>query len=560
MADNTQNSGGQNGQGSNAGDDGRDQNGQSKKIEKETGDPATNIWHKIQQGAAAKEKMGDFKQQLGEPEAVPKKRRRRRRKKKYNPDGVPKKIDQPKQQGQQVKELNEPKKDFALPVNKFDDGDKDNFQEITPFVAEEPQPVVEAIVPNPPVAPINPFDFNPEPKHDSAEPSLPSSTYVNNYGLKSKNGQEPEVKPVNPFDNKETALVQPMMSTDQIVEEEEKESPEDTGESVEFQAVNTGDSVETPKRDDDEKVEKKDDVIEVKAEEIKERKIEPVFPDKEDLWTVLEHAGITKKKLIVFGIIIAILLAGGLFFIFGGRSLFSVAKNNEPVVVIEQSVVTPVIDQRPYDVISSFIFGLEFKPPELIQVQPINSFGDIGGVDSALIFGKIANLKEEQFVEYVKLLEQMNNVYNVDLYSMLNLAVDRRASLNKYLQDLDALINNSMEALTNIQAHLLQLNEQYDVTSQQAALYEAGFSNYVRNYYGQTAYDNLKFFMDTSNQASKIKAQYGAENILKTMFINSLNALRPRYRDVAANTEALIQGVKVFDVKNSSINAIIPIQ
>jgi hypothetical protein len=66
--------------------------------------------------------------------------------------------------------------------------------------------------------------------------------------------------------------------------------------------------------------------------------------------------------------------------------------------------------------------------------------------------------------------------------------------------------------------------------------------------------------MEASSQTAKLKAQYGSENILKNMFINSLTVLRPRAKDISTNTEALIKGVKVFDIRGSDINAIIPVK
>jgi hypothetical protein len=163
-------------------------------------------------------------------------------------------------------------------------------------------------------------------------------------------------------------------------------------------------------------------------------------------------------------------------------------------------------------------------------------------------------------VEYVQLLEKMNNIYNVDLYSMLDLSVDRRSTLDKYLNDMNNLIDQGSTALSNIQGDLQAFNAQYDASSKQANSYETAFFNQVRNYYGQTSYDNLQLFVETSAQAMKIKAQYGAENILKNMFVNSLSALKPKYKDIAANTEALIKGVKVFDIRGSDINAIVPLK
>jgi phage shock protein A len=94
-------------------------------------------------------------------------------------------------------------------------------------------------------------------------------------------------------------------------------------------------------------------------------------------------------------------------------------------------------------------------------------------------------------VEYVQILEKMNNIYNVDLYAMLDLAVDRRAALDKYLKEMNNLIDQGDLALASIQGNLQEYDTQYAASQVLADSYETAFFSQVKNYYGQTAYDNL---------------------------------------------------------------------
>lgn len=466
-----------------------------------------------------------------------------------------------------------------------------------PEIPEEPEVIIqrEDIPPIPPVQqvqPINPFDF---PPNTSAEPINPSTSQEKTSSHKS---MKMEDKPVNPFDltepsstidDKRRAEVEHSVPHINQGVNEKVESPDDIGESDESKSVNYNDSSDVSVSETENgEVDRKPEVIEVKATDVKERKIEPVFPDridqenvvsaqsKEDFWMILEHAGLTKKKLVMIGVGLISVVLIGLFLILGGMNLFSSVGGDKSTV--KRSVTTQenvqvkpvsttvdqksssVVERRPYDVISSYIFGLEYqKPANGIQAQPITAIGTMGGVDAGLVFGKIVNLKQERFVEYVQLLDKMNNIYNVDLYAMLDLSIDRRATLNQYLNEMNNLIDQGGLALATIQGDLEEYNTQYSATSTLASNYEKSFYTQIRNYYGQTAYDSLQFFMDASAQAGKAKAQYGAENTLKNMFINSLNALRPRAKDISTNTEALVKGVRVFDIKGSDINAIVPV-
>jgi|GEM_PF-2467710 len=604
-------------------------------------DYTTNVWHKIE-GGVAKNKINNLKQEVQGNQQNQndtfKKRRRRRRRGRGGREGQ-----SPQQAMSSTANLDQnfPQKQHQIQHDQvftddqatetagateesiFEDADQpeekqpeqvEKQPEVYPEPEETPSEVepqveapieikaqaeveghiieapAEAPVPAEPeeLPPINPFDFGAtETAQD--ESKLPPSNYVqreepmNPFDIPRDAMPEHEhVKPINPFDLTEQAddahVVTPV---DQGVYEEAV-SPKETGESNEFESVTAKESDE-----EEEDLRKEPEVIEVKASDIQERKIEPVFPDKienenvphdefkEDFWTILEHAGITKQKLITFGIILLILLGVGVFFIFGGMNLFSSSKSSDQKLIkreipvqekTEQKVPQPSEarpvsnDQRPYDVISSYIFGLEYQKQGQIEAQPISSIGTISGIDAGLIFGKISNLKQERFVEYVQLLEKMNNIYNVDIYNMLDLAVDRRAALDKYLKDMSNLIDQGGQDLASIQGNLQEFNLQYEASSKQASAYETNFFNQVKNYYGQTAFDNLQSFMDSSAQAVRLKAQYGAENALKNMFVNSLAALKPRYQDILANTEALIKGVKIFDIKGSDINAIIPVK
>jgi hypothetical protein len=224
---------------------------------------------------------------------------------------------------------------------------------------------------------------------------------------------------INPFDladptssvddKREAVITHSVPHIDQGVNEEVM-SPDDVGESDEAKAVNFNDSTDGGAREDEDKeVDKKSEVIEVEASEIKERKIDPVFPEKidqvekvpeskENFWMILEHAGITKNKIIVFGGVLIALVAVALFFIFGGSD----RKMTKPEVVVEDKPkvqqVKPVeddVEERPYGIISSYIFGLEYQRQSgEIQAQPITSIGSIDGIEAGLIFGKVVNLIE----------------------------------------------------------------------------------------------------------------------------------------------------------------------
>ena len=555
---------------------------------KNDGDYASKMWHKIE-GAVAKDKISGLKQEFGNNlQGVPlehkKKHRSRRRGKGHGGEAMVNKDVQFKQPvGPKQHASFAPSTPPAAPVS--------------PFV----QP--EAIPPTPPVESVSPFGLPPknyEPvvkqklKQEKVKEEEEREKMADKFDDFTDKSSKDDVIPINPFEMEPSAKPLDTKALDdkpldqigkapkvEAAFYDEVKSPFDKGEVHEAEVTNVKEISNEPAMEDHDKPYSKEKVIDVTVEsQDVERKIEPVFPEnidngnssevgefKEDFWSILEQAGITKKKAFIILIAVVLVIIIGLFFLFGGYKIFQSDGGGGSTTAVPENVEEPdssgieVVGFNPYSIISSYIFGLEFKAVITpIEAESISSFGDSGGVFSGFIFGEISDLKAEQFVEYVRLLEKINNIYNVDVYSLVDLSVDRRKALDDYLKEMDDLIQQGMAAFENIEVDLKSVDAQYNAVTLQNEQYEAAFFQYLQSFYGQTAYDTLQTFITSSNESGRLKAEYRAKNTLRTMFVNSLNLIRPKFKDVAANTEALIKGVKVFDVQKSDIDAIIPLE
>ncbi len=603
-------------------DNGLKQPGKQHEKQPDSGDYASKMWHKIE-GAVAKDKISGLKQELGDkPQEVPgehKKRHRSRGRGKGHGGEAPRSVmgagkpevnQQPihKSQHQDVQvkqsvELKQQVPSFAPVSTTAHIAKHEKIPQISkthPVAPISPFAQTEAVPPTPPVEPVSPFglppkNYEPKLKQEKAKKEE-KEEMAERFDDFTDKASKDDVIPINPFEMEPSAKPLDTKSLDdkpldrvgkapkvEAAFYEEVKSPQDRGEANESEVASVKNVINEPTMEDRElNARPKEEIIDVTPEsQSVERKIEPVFPEnidngngnetgefKEDFWSILEQAGITKKKAFIILISVVLIIIIGLFFLFGGYKIFQsdggkVDESSNPEVVISEpdSSEPDVVGLNPYSIISSYIFGLEFKPTITpIEAEPISSFGDSGGVFASFIFGEISDLKAEQFVEYVRLLEKTNNIYNVDVYSLVDLSVDRRKALDDYLKEMDELIQQGMAAFENIEADLLSLDAQYNAVTLQNEQYEAAFFQYLQNFYGQTAYDTLQTFISSSNESGRLKAEYRVKNTLRTMFVNSLNLLRPKFKDVAANTEALIKGVKVFDVPKSDIDAIIPLE
>lgn len=378
--------------------------------------------------------------------------------------------------------------------------------------------------------------------------------------------------PINPFDRQSFASkpldeVRNVEKEDVIVEEEKSaDEMKHASEGTDLSSENVH-----PERGD---------VIDVEAADVEPVKVDSVKVDsvdldlvadlkdegdedfKDEFWDVLDQAGITKSTLFW---IVALFFAGLavlLFFIFGGLSFFgsddeNVVDENVDVVVEDDVSNVNLTGKEAVGVLSSYIFGLEFKP---FEVVPIGQWGDESGLLSAFLLGQVDILSADKFVEHVSLLRKMDNAFNTDVYALINMAVNRREVLQKHIEDLGILIDEANQSVALLDQEMDSLSLEYAGVIEQRDFEEESFFSNLDLLQGESAYINFETFDGLSQASVDIKAQFNVKSALRDMFIRSLVFLEPRYRDIVTNEDALVQGVRVFDIPGSDIEAIIPLE
>lgn len=554
----------------------KDQNKkEAAKSSKESADYAKKMWHEIEKKARSKGQREGLKEEVKDGNQERRKKRRRRRKKgprlEASPgtastvSSAPKQEFKPKETFKVFTE--EPPGATILPEP------PEPKSESKPM-PKPPEPKPEKLPSAPPVTPVNPF----------TETVLPPKQYEDRYFGEKKEDLEPadegdeiipEEKnvPINPF-----APVVDQYDANINAQAHEKKSVKDTGETREVQSPEVA-GMPTAISADDEKAEKEEvrseeQVIEVETKEREEKDYEDVIPGnvetiesekideqpqefKEEFWDILEHAGITKKRLVfILGAIVVVIL-GFLFFSFDWFGGDEDDSTSDVEVVREPDSKNLTREKDAYDIIASYIFGLEYTP---IEALPIGFYGDISGLQAAFIFGQTADLNRQQFVEYVALLRRLENIYQVNLYDLVNLAVDRRAALEEHLTEMKGLIDQAKTVLTAIDQRLVGIDAEYELVTTQRDLYEQEFFNSLNALSGENANQFLDLFIANSQKSIALKAEFNSIVNIQQMLLNDLALLEPRYADIQANKEALIKGVKVFDVPSSDIDAIIPLQ
>jgi len=413
--------------------------------------------------------------------------------------------------------------------------------------------------------PINPFATGPfQPKKDE---------FAEAEGAKSSS----KVEPINPF-----SQASPVKKSEAVEGEIVVKKPEEAKKTHEVPKTHEAPKVhEVPKAQETPKVQevpkaqavpkvhkaKPIDTVKVVEPQQKSANEEGIDEFKHQVMDILDQAGITKGTLIKTIVIIGVAVLMIMGYVYGWYGMIvnkfegrGVDQGQQETETVNKDKTTPKMEtpSSSFGLVSAYIFGLEFSGANTpIQAVPIGTWGSDAGVRAASIFGIIADERKVKFIEYIALLRQLQNIYDTDVYALLDMSVDRRAALQQHMNDLVFLLDKAGMAYSDLDAQLALFDQQYAPIILGKDTYEANFFNSLYAYYGDAAYGNLGMFVKSSQDAVAMKAYFNAYKTLRDLLGAYINSLRTRYSDISANTEALIKGVRVFYVPNSDIKTII---
>lgn len=428
-------------------------------------------------------------------------------------------------------------------------------QEIQQAPPQQQQPEQAAEQPAAPQPPEPPADFSPFASEMPAEDTSPINPFAEEEVQQPKD-EEPDDRPINPFEEFEPA--QPAEVSQAATEAPKSPFAED--EVVDVHQDHTAEDEHFPESSNDDLHKGYTEVVEpeiIQRSEVPRENLasaadisnvetphKPLGNNddfKENFWDILEHAGVTPRRIGVFVIVVLAIILG--LIVYGW---FSEDEGN--------------VNQSPNEEQSE-----DQEPPESIDSSGVigDKAGEGGNIDGLLTgfdLGQQEGLKQENFARYMELLRGMQNIFDVDVYTLLDRSVDRRAVLEKHLKDISQLIQEASSIVTILDSDLDRIEREYDLVNQRVDELEQSFFTNMDELKGFAAGRDLQLFIEFSQQAAALKADFNAKRNIQDMLLNSLTFLEPRYQDISVNEEALIKGVRVFDVPDSDINAIIRLE
>lgn len=161
---------------------------------------------------------------------------------------------------------------------------------------------------------------------------------------------------------------------------------------------------------------------------------------------------------------------------------------------------------------------------------------------------------------YIMTFKRLQNAYETDINELLNQATDRRGRLNSHLALLGKFYVDGALINSQIRQEAEQIKIQYEEKKKVQQTHDSNFFDQIKALNPQTTENILSDFINVSKEIVVLRARFKALQKVKSYYDFALPKLNARIKDIELNAEALILGLKVYDVKGSDLKLIIPIE
>lgn len=197
----------------------------------------------------------------------------------------------------------------------------------------------------------------------------------------------------------------------------------------------------------------------------------------------------------------------------------------------------------------SYAFGKKLS----LLYTPLSSFHT--GLATAFSSG-FRGYTYQRMELYTQTIRQVQSALNTDVNNFLNQNKNRRGALDALIADFDKLYLVTQEHADLVLREVLTLQGSVAPLRDLRTLKEKDFSVNISAFLPREASKSLQEFITVSKDEVEVKAHLGAFQKLDKYFQTALVKLASRIKDIKANYEPLVKGVKVFDIKNSDIDII----
>ncbi|MFA5829679.1 MAG: hypothetical protein WC843_04245 [Candidatus Gracilibacteria bacterium] len=209
-----------------------------------------------------------------------------------------------------------------------------------------------------------------------------------------------------------------------------------------------------------------------------------------------------------------------------------------------------VQDRLRSEIWDAFYFGKLAEP---------KAEGEIG-LTSAYYFGTLQDILAEsnRFIAYVQQLREVQSMYQIDVYGMLDQVTDRGTKLFDYLKQLQDARNQTDQFNKELSVEVDNLKISFNSLTPDSTRFETDFFVSLQNLAGEKSDFLLKSFVDVAQKQASLKARLAALQRLQQYYTQALQHLDVRIKAVDSNKEALVNGIHVTNIPGANLNIIIP--
>lgn len=259
----------------------------------------------------------------------------------------------------------------------------------------------------------------------------------------------------------------------------------------------------------------------------------------------LQELNLSRKHLI-YGIVFLILLV---VLVFGGIAGFRYYKNKK--------AETPLPPKPPTEISTEETGVLQTADVGKLVILSGKSIGDTGLMTAISIGTQPIGIT--RIAGYIMTFRRLQNAYATDINELLNKATDRRARLRSHLALLRKLQEEGNENLVNIKTEIEVIKVSYEPERQRQEETDLNFFEQLNALNAQTTEEILDEFVVVSQRVIAYRARFKALQKIAAFYEEALPKLLNRIRDIELNEEPLVTGIKVYDVRGSDLQLILPV-
>lgn len=297
----------------------------------------------------------------------------------------------------------------------------------------------------------------------------------------------------------------------------------------------------------EQKLEKK--IIEGEAEIAKEGRN---FGEKFD--ELLAELNLTRKHL--YGFVVGIIVI--LFIVFFGirfiTEFLEKRKEEKPKIEMQREEITSEKTAIPKELKlhPSIKASLSLSHPVLL---PPYLFPKTG-LELSLLLGKTFERKDLVSTSLIH-LKRMRNAFSTDVNQLLSKSVNREGVLQNHLTLLRHLAEEAHVVVTKLDSELANLEPELKAFTEQREATEQAFFADIESF-DPSASQKLDDFIDQSKNFVEIRSRVRALTEIRNRYTQAIPRLLARIIDIELNSEALVKGIAVYDVKGSDLELILP--